>query len=642
MSLTKKFISDPYLFNEENDIDTLVKLATKADKAYYNGSKPIFSDQQYDLLREFITEADPEHPYLSFTGASVSNKVKVNLPHHLGSMDKPTSAELDKFMLKFKRNYPGPYMISSKLDGVSGLLMLDENGNKLYTKGRKDVGTDITNLVDIIVRDNFTGHKYDIRGELIMSKEKFKKYEEIHSNARNTVSGVVNAKTVRLNESMDTDYIAYEIVEPWLPFDQQMKIMENMGMNVVEHELVDNFDKESLIELYRKHVNNSPYECDGIIISQNAPPMRGTVGNPKYAFAFKNMDDLETVDVIVTEVVWSVSKDGYLKPVIWYDPIQIAGIENQKTTGFNGKYVFDNNLGPGAKITIVRSGLVIPYIKHIISGSVDPQMPENVDYVWNTSKVDIIMTEYSEEQLIKELTRFFEKLSILGIASSSISKFVSIGIDTIPKIIAVSKEELSQVPNFKATLVNKTFNSINDRMKTLTLGDLMVSSNVFGHGMGATMITKIVKLHPDIIFKYIEMSEDAFYNLIMDIDGFAELRAVQFQSNIKPFLELLDQLSEELQDRILFDHIVDNKDDVTQDLVGKIFVFTSFRDKDWQKLIEDRGGQVTTSVSKKTYMVVAEQDAIDEATNLKIKAAIKNGVQLVARNDFLDTINELI
>ena len=641
MSLTKKFISDPYLFNEENDIDTLVKLATKADKAYYNGSKPIFSDQQYDLLREFITEADPEHPYLSFTGASVSNKVKVNLPHHLGSMDKPTSAELDKFMLKFKRNYPGPYMISSKLDGVSGLLMLDENGNKLYTKGRKDVGTDITNLVDIIVRDNFTGHKYDIRGELIMSKEMFKKYEEIHSNARNTVSGVVNAKTVRLNESMDTDYVTYEIVEPWLPFDQQMKIMENMGMNVVEHELVDNFDKESLIELYRKHVNNSPYECDGIIISQNAPPMRGTVGNPKYAFAFKNMDDLETVDVIVTEVVWSVSKDGYLKPVIWYDPIQIAGIENQKTTGFNGKYVFDNNLGPGAKITIVRSGGVIPYIKHIISGADEPQMP-NIDYTWNETEVDILTVDYSTEQLVKELTRFFEKLSILNIASSSIEKFVSIGIDTIPKIISISKEELSQVPNFKTTLVNKTFKAINDRMKTLSLSDLMVASNIFGHGLGATMITKIVKLHPDIIFKYIEMSDDEFYNTIMDVDGFSHDRAHQFQSNIKPFLELLDQLSEELQDKVLFDYIYEEKSDSNNSLTGKKFIFSGFRDKTWEKIVTDHDGEVTSSVSKKSFMVISDQDDIDKGTGLKIKAAIKNGVQLVARNDFLDVINELI
>jgi NAD-dependent DNA ligase len=644
MSQVKKFISDPYLFAENNDVKTLVALAMKADKAYYNTEKTILSDQEYDLLREFITMADPDNAYLLYTGASVIDKVKVNLPHHLGSMDKPTSAELDKFLVKFKSKYPGPYMISSKLDGVSGLLILDKTGNKLYTKGRKDIGTDITNLIDIVVRNDFKGYKYDIRGEIIMSKEKFEKYKDIHSNPRNTVSGIVNAKTARYDESMDSDYVGYEIVKPWLPFDQQMKIMEDMGINVVEHELVDDFDKELLIKKYREHVNNSKYECDGIIVSQNAPSMRGIVGNPSYAFAFKNMDDLETKDVIVTEVKWQISKDGYLKPVVWYDPIQIAGIQNCKSTAFNAKYIWDNNLGPGAIITIVRSGLVIPYIKHIISGSDDgPQMPEN-DYVWNASEVDIIMTEYSTDQLIKELTRFFEKLSILGIASSSISKFVSVNIDTIPKIIAVSKEKLSQVPNFKTTLVNKTYNSINTRMKTLTLSDLMVSSNIFGHGLGATMINKIIKLHPDIIFKYIEMSDDAFYNMIANIDGFAELRAVQFQTNIKPFLELLDHLSEELQDKVLFDYIYESKDnnESGNTLTGKKFIFTSFRDKDWEKIITDHDGEITGSVSSKSYMVIAEQDAIDKGINLKIKSAIKNGVQIVSRENFLSTINKLI
>ena len=469
-------------------------------------------------------------------------------------------------------------------------------------------------------------------------KEKFKKYKDKHSNARNTVSGLVNAKTVKLDEGTDTDYVAYEIVEPWLPFNEQMEILEKMNMIVVKHELVDDFDKELLIAKYREHVTNSPYECDGIVISQNAPHMRCTIGNPAYAFAFKNMDDLETVDVIVSEIKWQVSKDGYINPVVIFPPIEIAGVIIKKATGFNAKYIYDNKLGPGAIVTIVRSGGVIPYIKHIVSGANEPQMPD-IEYTWNMSEVDIITVKYSREQLIKELVRFFEKLSILGIASSSIDRFVSIGIDTIPKIISVTKEELERVPNFKAKLVNKTFNSINDRIKTLTLSDLMIASNIFGHGLGATMINKIINIHPDILFKYIEMTNDEFINLLMDIDGFAELRAVQFQSNIKPFFDLLDQLSEELQDKLLFNYVDNNVYNTVQDLVGKIFVFTSFRNKDWEKLIENRGGQVTTSVSSKTFMVVATQDAINKKTNAKIKAAIDKNITIISDNDFLSTIN---
>ena len=115
MSHIKKFILEPYLFAENNNISVLVDLATKADKAYYNTDKPILTDKQYDLLKEFITIDDPDNLYLTVTGASVSNKVKVNIPHHLGSMDKPMANDLEKFIIKFKTKFPGPYMISSKL-----------------------------------------------------------------------------------------------------------------------------------------------------------------------------------------------------------------------------------------------------------------------------------------------------------------------------------------------------------------------------------------------------------------------------------------------------------------------------------------------------------------------------------------------
>ena len=102
MSHLKKFLSDPYKFSQENTITSLVNLAKKADKEYYNNDLPIMSDQQYDLLREFITLEDPENPYLNATGASVNEKVKVALPYHLGSMSKPNAKEIEKFIIKFK------------------------------------------------------------------------------------------------------------------------------------------------------------------------------------------------------------------------------------------------------------------------------------------------------------------------------------------------------------------------------------------------------------------------------------------------------------------------------------------------------------------------------------------------------------
>ena len=631
MSL-KLFLSDPYQFASDNEVQALVKIAKIADKAYYNTNKPKMSDAEYDLLRTLILGMDPNNAYLSSVGASVGEKIKVKLPSHLGSMNKPTSKEIDKFIPKFKKEFPGPYMISGKLDGVSGLLTILKGKQTLFTRGDGDIGTDITNLVSYVVPEIDTHINYQIRGELIMSEENFEKY----ADERNTVSGVVNAKTVRENELGDIVFIAYEVVEPWLPFDQQMPLLEDLEIQVVDNEFVNDFDKELLINKYREYTDGE-YECDGIIISHNNPPKRNTSGNPKYSFAFKNMDDLKTAIVTVKEIKWQISKDGYINPVIYIVPIKLSGVRIHRATGFNAKYIYDNMLGPGAVVEIVRSGGVIPYIKQVIKGAKEPQMPD-YDYDWNSTEVDIITTEYSFEQKVRELEKFFKELKIKNVAKQSIEKFIEADIDTVPKIMSVTKEELRKVSSYKTTMVDKIYNAIHERMETVTLGDLMVASNLFGHGMGRRMIEKIIKEYPDIIFRYIENEYDEFEQLILNIEGFAGARTEWFQSGMVPFLDMLQQVPDEIQDKVLFEF---NDEENSDELKEKKFVFTGFRDADWEKMITDKGGSITGSVSKNTFAIVTPQAEIDSASNNKVKKAMDVGCKIIAKEDFLEYINSI-
>lgn len=630
----KIFLSDPYQYAIDHDVKDLVKIAKLADKAYYNTDKSKMSDEEYDLLRNLILEMDPNNTYLASVGASVGEKLKVNLPCHLGSMSKPNGKEIDKFIPKFQESYKGPYMLSSKLDGVSGLLQITNGNKQLFTRGDGTIGTDITNLVSYVVPDIDTNVDYLIRGELIMSIKDFEKYENEKANARNTVSGVVNAKTVREDELGDIVFIAYEVIKPWLPFTKQMKLLKSLNLQVVNHEFVDNFDKELLIKKYREYTN-AEYECDGIIISQNNPKKRNITGNPKYAFAFKNMNDLQTAIVTVKEIVWQISKDGYINPVIYYNPVKLSGVKNHRVTAFNAKYIYDNMLGPGSIIEIVRSGGVIPYIKKVIKGSKTPQMPK-YDYVWNSTEVDIITTEYSIEQKVRELEKFFKELKIKNVAKQSIEKFIEAGIDTIPKIMSITKQQLSKVSNYGVTMVDKIYNAIHERMKTINLVDLMVASNLFGHGMGRKMIEKIVKEYPDIVFRYIENNYNDFEQLILNIDGFSESRTEWFQSGMKPFLDMLQHTCDEIQDRILFEF--DIKDN-TNELNGKKFVFTGFRNTDWERIIVDKGGIITSSVSKNTFAIVTPQVEIDNSTNNKVKKALEIGCMIIAKEQFLEYIN---
>jgi len=91
--------------------------------------------------------------------------------------------------------------------------------------------------------------------------------------------------------------------------------------------------------------------------------------NPKYSFAFKTILTHEEAEVIVSHVEWNISKDGFLKPTVYFNPIHIGGVKIQKATGFNASFIQSNTIGPGSHIVIIRSGDVIPYIVRTLSPS---------------------------------------------------------------------------------------------------------------------------------------------------------------------------------------------------------------------------------------------------------------------------------
>jgi len=636
MEIIEEYLKDPYDFLENANIKTLVSIAKIANEAYRNKEKTLMTDDEYDLIIDRIKFINPNHSFFKKVGAKVNkkiDKVKVTLPFFMGSMDKIRPENNDK-LEKFKKDFGGPYIVSDKLDGVSALLIINENEKKLYTRGNGFIGTDITNLLELINIDiSNIKTSVIIRGELIISKTNFKKYEKTMANARNMVSGIVNSKTVDVNAAKDIDFVAYEIVEPWMTFYEQFKHLEKYKIKTVYHVKVKNIDMIFLENILKERKESSEYECDGIIFVHNSPNIRSHGVNPEYALAFKNLAESETAIVKVIKVEWHISKHGYIKPRLLLEPTKLSGVIIKHVTAFNAKFIKDNIIGPGSEIKLVRSGDVIPHILEVTKKSKIAQMPD-YNYSWNESGVDIIATNKSDEQLIKELTNFCQKLDIKNISEGIITKFVEAGIDSIDKILNVKKEDLQNVENFKDKMVQKIFLHISERIKTITLLDLMVASNKFGHGLGERKIKKILDIHPDIIYLYIEMPAKKLIDLIIDIEGFDMITAKKFVSNMPQFLELLNQIPENIQEQILLelptDNIVSNKMD------GFKIVFSGFRNKDWEKHIIENGGSIITAVSKNTTLLVSTQSDIEENTNSKIKTAIKLNIPVLNKEDFYD------
>ncbi len=151
----------------------------------------------------------------------------------MGSMDKIKTES--KLIANWTKLYKGPYVISDKLDGISCLLTLSDGNISLYTRGDGSYGQNITHLLDLVNINTDGLYEIDadeiaIRGELIMSKSNFKKFEKEMSNARNMVAGIVNSKKESVNKKYATnvDFIAYEIIEPKYKPSDQMKVLKKM------------------------------------------------------------------------------------------------------------------------------------------------------------------------------------------------------------------------------------------------------------------------------------------------------------------------------------------------------------------------------------------------------------------------------
>ena len=633
--------ADPILFILENDAETIINIITYANEQYHN-NQSVISDEIFDMLIDLIKDLDPTNKILKQIGAKINTKHKVRLPYSMFSMDKIKSID-QNIIDKWKAKNTGPYISSDKLDGVSGLLIKSNNKLCLYTRGDGYEGSDISYLIKYIpsinkLDPNTLPDNIAIRGELIISKNNFKKYSHKMANARNMVSGIVNSKKLNPKIIADIDFITYELINPWIGIQNEQFIkLNSYGFKVVNFRLdIDiNLHNLSLILVDRKI--SSEYELDGIIISNNRLPDRTTDSNPTYAFAYKDTTLADSADVEVIEVEWNISKDGYIKPKLKIVPTKLSGVVISNVTAYNAKFIVDNKLGPKSIIRLIRSGDVIPKIISVIKPATDnkPQLP-NIPYRWTESGVDIIVDDESTiEQKIKELTFFIKKLNIISIDEAIITKLIDTNIDTIEKIISIKKTDLSKISGFKNKMIDKIYTNINTRMETLTMLDLMIASNTFGHGLGERKLTKIIQSYPDIIKLYTDNDEQTIINLIKEIDGFDTKTAEYFTIGLDKFIELFNKLTPNMrkqlrQSILIFEEELTNTQP-NEKFLDKIFVFSGFRNKEWEKIIESNGGKVGSTISSKTNVLITIE--LDNTSAKVIKAKSLN-ILILTKDQF--------
>lgn len=627
----------------ETELSSLIK---RANDEYYCNNEPIMSDHEYDLLIEYMKNKYPNNKVIDegHTACAIT-KNKVKLPYEMWSMDKikPNSKSLNNWITK----YSGPYVLSCKLDGVSGLYTTEGSVPKLYTRGNGKIGQDVSHLIPYLKLPKTKN--IVLRGEFIVSKKLFEEKYNSFSNSRNFVAGAINQKKIEINKFKDIDFVIYEVIKPILkPYEQLVYVNKEIkgeypDINIVRYGKSDKISEKILSKLLLKWKDNYKYEIDGIICSDNNIYERGN-SNPEHAFAFKMIISDQIVETKVLDVIWTPSKDGYLKPRVKIEPVTLGGAKIEYATGFNAKFIKDNKIGIGSIIKIIRSGDVIPHITDVVKSSETPKMPD-VEYIWNSTNIDIILENKSDDKIVqqKNISGFFTIIGVEGLGPGNIKKVYNAGYDTIPKIIRMKKDDFMSVEGFKDKLSDKIHIGIQDKIQNVSLPELMQATNIFGRGFGERRFKTILTSYPDIFthFNDIEKKQDDKMNLAIileklnKISGMADKTSQNFINKLPEFMLWIEETN--LENKLIInnpDNINDKNKVKNHPLYKKKYLLTGFRDKKLMEKLDSVGAEQTNTVSKNTYMLIVK--SYDEDTG-KVTKAKELNIKIMTPEDLNNT-----
>ena len=625
----------------------LHQLKLYLDDLYYNTDSPELSDKLYDMLKDTLMKRDPE--YVPPVGAKIrKNENRVKIPFYMGSADKITPSEHKELDRWFEKNPCDELVISEKLDGVSGTLMCKDGKKKLFTRGDGEIGADISYLIQYIDTIPDITQDITVRGELIIRKSVFdekyyhnkaelgdykktkskgKGFGRTYRNARNMVSGLIGAKTVRQGLS-DVEFVVYEIIgnETMTRPSKQFKKLKKLGFTPAMYKKINKpKNMDEWVELHNQYKEESNYEIDGIVVQSNVDYDRNTSGNPSYMFAFKCASEDSIYETTVLDIEWSISSWGQIIPVAIIDPVELPGNTLKRVTVSNAGMMRDKMIGPGAIINVTRSKEVIPFIVSVSEPCAEMKWPD-VEYEWDKNEVHLNVVDASPETIalmrVRMFAKFFAKMGIKHVSRATVKKLYDHGFDTLLKIIGATKEDLMEQAEFKDKSATRISDNIKNGLKGVKAPQLLGASGVFGFGVGRKRIIALMTDMPDLL----TAKKKGLKKRVLEVEGFSDIMATKVVANIDYAVQFIDEISKYVS------FVTDTR--VSDTMVGQKFVFSGFRSKELEQNIEDRGGKTVTSVSSKTSGIVVASKG-GKSTG-KVAKAESLGIPVYTKDEFIE------
>jgi len=622
---------DPKKYAENETVSTIIKFLKKANKYYYNSNNLLVSDSTYDIIYDIVYKRDSANDFFSRIGFK-NKENKVKLPLYMGSQNKvKTYKELSLWLNK---NSVDKYILTPKLDGMSALLQIKNGVVKLFTRGNGIYGRDISHLIKYIDISKCKGHQnMSIRGELIISKENYKKYETEYTTCRSMIVGLTNNKIIDETKIGYMDFVAFDIYNDTMNLLEKIELLKTTGIKSVLYTIVNyenilewesekkNFLLEKLC-YYRQSYN---YSIDGLIVTCLNANIMNTDSNPKYSIAFKanNYGKITTIQ----DIIWNISKHGRLVPKIKFNKIDL-GSQVEFCSGKSAQFIFNNCLNIGSKIRVVLSGEIIPNIEEIIYASYYPLMP-SIGYKWDKNHVNINILDKNNEQELQQIKFFFKAIGVDNIGIGILKKIIEGGYNNLKLILELKTSNLEVLDGFDKILSKKIVENIKTVIETdIYLPKLMHGSCVFKGGFGVKKFEKIIENYPNFL------EDNITYEMLLNIQGFSELSATKFLEQISEFKRFL-----KVHKMLHYYVNVNDNVEINNDITGKIFVFTGKKDKLIISIIDNYNGIINNTVTKETDYLVYEDI---KSTSVKIIQAKKFNIRLLSSLEFKTLFKKLI
>lgn len=656
MSLPAK-ATEPLKSPQDYTEAELVELIKCWSHHYYNEESPLVDDATFDTFYNHLMDAYPNQALLETVGSEVGSlgeKKKVQHAFYTGSLNKlyPDTTKLNQYL---KDHAESNLTLSEKLDGVS--IVLQHHGTpdpqtpdvvtyhwKAITRGNGIVGFDATHLIvgtldlpdpnDPVIRKMAPC----IRGELILPKTVV-----TDKPRRNVISGAINCKVPRTQIMKLAHFVAYEIQNLTIQDDwkcqSQLNTLKQMGFRTPLCETHTHIQETTLIQCLDDFKERSAYDIDGIVLVPDVWEDMVWGKNPKQSVAFKK-PPLSGHLTQVRAVHWNVSKDGYLRPRVEVDPVNIDGCQIRFATAFHAKYVRDHCLGPGSRISIIRSGEVIPYIFKVHSYCDSPSLPD-MDCAWSESGVDLIVKD-ATLQVSSQLEHFIRMLDVKFINAATIRDMIDKNYTDIEKIVGMKPADFLKLDRCKSDKnATKIWTSLQSSMERATCMDLMASTNLFGRGVSKGRLEQLVQ-------ECDPACPEQSRNLMRFLRG-------ELPESMKRF-KIYDQIKEGIQVfGVFLDHSPHFKTFFDQALQrmknleekgpssssssstsGYRYVFSGFRHKALEAYLHTRGHKVQANVDKSTHGLIVKN--LNGSKTRKILQAEKYGCPVHELSAFMQDL----